>query len=261
MSNYAKTFSSSLGKKLIMSLTGLFLSLFLVVHLIGNLQLFKDDGGQAFNAYSYFMTNFPPIKIVSYLLYLSIIVHAVYALIITINSRKARPVAYASFKGDANSPWTSRNMGILGTIILIFLVVHMSNFWAQYHWGELPHARYEVSLTDPTDVVVTPIPFDGSTIAHAEYVDAQAGKQILIAKDLYKIVVESFKQWWYVLLYVISMAALSFHLIHGFRSAFQTLGWDNSKYVPLIRFLGVWVFGVLIPLAFAAMPVFIFLFR
>lgn len=261
MGNYAKTFSSSLGKKLIMSLTGLFLCIFLVVHLIGNIQLFKDDGGQAFNAYSYFMTHNPLIKIVSYVLYLSIIVHAVYALVVTINNRKARPVGYAYYKGEANSPWTSRNMGILGTIILIFLVVHMSNFWAQYHWGDLPHARYEVSLTDPSDVVVTPIPFDGSKIAHAEFVDAQAGTQILIAKDLYKIVTESFNQWWYVLLYIISMAALSFHLIHGFRSAFQTLGWDNSKYIPLIRFLGVWVFGVLIPLAFAAMPVYIFLFR
>jgi succinate dehydrogenase / fumarate reductase, cytochrome b subunit len=263
MGNYAKTFSSSLGKKLIMSLTGLFLCIFLVVHLIGNIQLFKDDGGQAFNAYSYFMTHFPPIKIVSYILYLSIIVHAVYALIVTRDNSKARPVGYAYYKGSANSPWTSRNMGILGTIILVFLVVHMSNFWAQYHWGDLPYAKYEASLTDLSDVKVTPIPFDqtASETVHSEYVDAQSQTKILIAKDLYKIVTESFKQWWYVLLYVVSMAALSFHLIHGFRSAFQTLGWDNSKYIPLIRFLGVWVFGVLIPLAFAAMPVYIFLFR
>jgi succinate dehydrogenase / fumarate reductase, cytochrome b subunit len=263
MSNYTKTFSSSLGKKLIMSLTGLFLCIFLIVHLIGNIQLFKDDGGQAFNAYSYFMTHFPPIKIVSYILYLSIIIHAVYALILTALKNKARPVGYAYYNGKANSPWNSRNMGILGTIILIFLVVHMSNFWAQYHWGDLPFARYEVSLTDPQDVTVTPLPFTPGVAepVHASYVDAQAGKQILVAKDLYKIVSESFHQWWYVLLYVISMAALSFHLIHGFRSAFQTLGWDNSKYIPLIRFLSLWVFGVLIPLAFAAMPVYMFLFR
>ena len=260
MSNYAKTFSSTLGKKLIMSLTGLFLCTFLIVHLIGNFQLFKNDQGQAFNAYSYFMTHFPPIKIVSYLLYLSIIVHAVYALVLTRTKQKARPVGYASYNGKANSPWTSRNMGILGTIILIFLVVHMSNFWAQYHWGELPYARYEVSLSDPSQVKVTPIPFNGEEVAHADYVDSQAGTQVLVARDLYKIVYESFKQWWYVLLYIISMAALSFHLIHGFRSAFQTLGWNNSKYVPLIKFLGLWVFGVLIPLGFAAMPIYIYLF-
>ncbi|MEO8795804.1 MAG: succinate dehydrogenase cytochrome b subunit [Daejeonella sp.] len=261
MSNFAQTFSSSLGKKLIMSLTGLFLCTFLVVHLIGNIQLFKDDGGQAFNAYSYFMTHFPPIKIISYLLYASIIIHAVYALVLTLSNKKARPVAYASYNGQANSPWTSRNMGILGTILLIFIVVHMSNFWAQYHWGDLPYAKYEVSLSNPSDVVVTPIPFNANVAepAHADYV--QGDRQILVAKDLYKIVNESFKQWWYVALYVISMAAMSFHLIHGFRSAFQTLGWDNNKYIPLIRFLGVWVFGVLIPIGFAAMPLYFFFFK
>lgn len=260
MSNFVQTFSSSLGKKLIMALTGIFLCTFLIIHLIGNLQLFKDDAGQAFNSYAYLMTHFTPIKIVSYLLYSSIILHAVYALIITIGNKKARPITYAVQDGNANSPWTSRNMGILGTIILIFLVVHMSNFWAQYHWGDLPYAKYEVSLSNPQDVKVTPIPFNPNVLepAHLDYVDAQAGKQIFIAKDLYKIVNESFKQWWYVALYVISMAAMSFHLIHGFRSAFQTVGWDNKKYVPLIRFLGVWIFGVLIPLGFAAMPLYFF---
>lgn len=263
MSNFAQTLSSSLGKKLIMSLTGLFLCTFLIVHLIGNIQLFKDDGGQAFNAYSYFMTHFPPIKIVSYLLYASIIIHAVYALVLTIRNRKARPIGYASYNGGASSPWNSRNMGILGTILLIFLVVHMTNFWAQYHWGDLPYAKYEVSLANPQDVKVTPIPFTSnvSEPAHLDYVDAQAGKQIIIAKDLYKIVNESFNQWWYVALYVISMAAMSFHLIHGFRSAFQTLGWDNNKYVPLIKFLGVWIFGVLIPIGFAGMPLYFFFFK
>jgi succinate dehydrogenase / fumarate reductase cytochrome b subunit len=72
------------------------------------------------------------------------------------------------------------------------------------------------------------------------------------------VVEKAFQTWWYVLLYVVAMAALSFHLIHGFKSAFQTIGWDNSKLVPIIRFLGVWVFGVLIPLAFAAMPIYFF---
>src|SRR5688500_6004626 len=113
MSSFTKTFSSTMGKKLIMSLTGLFLSLFLVVHLIGNLQLFKDDAGKSFNEYSYFMTHFLPIKIVSYLLYLSIILHALYALFITMKNKKARPVQYAKYSGSSNSSWSSRNMGIL----------------------------------------------------------------------------------------------------------------------------------------------------
>jgi succinate dehydrogenase / fumarate reductase cytochrome b subunit len=261
MSNFAKTFSSSLGKKLVMALTGIFLCTFLIVHLVGNLQLFKDDSGQAFNAYAYFMTHFTPIKVVSYLLYASIIIHAVYALILTTGNKKARPVAYAVQAGSQNSPWTSRNMGILGTILLIFIVVHMSNFWWKYHNAELPYAKYEISMDNPHDIQVSELPYDANRLVHSDYVDAQSGKQVIVSKDLYKLVAHSFKTWWYVLLYVVSMAALGFHLIHGFRSAFQTVGWDNKKYVPLIRFLGVWIFGVLIPLGFAAMPVYFFFFK
>lgn len=261
MSNFSKAFSSSLGKKLIMSLTGLFLCTFLIVHLIGNLQLFKDDQGMAFNSYSYFMTHFLPIKIISYVLYASIIIHAVYALILTRSNSKARPVGYAAYNGKANSPWTSRNMGILGTIILVFLVVHMSNFWAQYHWGGLPYTKYEAELQNPDAVTVTQLPISAVPLVHSDYVDAQNGTKVLIAKDLYQVVHASFKQWWYVALYVLSMAALSFHLIHGFRSAFQTLGWDHKRYVPLIRVLSLWVFGVIIPAIFAAMPLFFFFFK
>lgn len=261
MSNNSNLVTSSLGKKLIMSLTGLFLCIFLIVHLIGNFQLFKDDGGQAFNSYSYFMTHFAPIKIVSYLLYLSIIVHAIYALILTIQNNKARGVGYAKYNGAANSTWSSRNMGILGTIILIFLVIHMKSFWAEYHWGELPYAKYEINLTDATDVRVTKLPFDGNKLINADYVDTQTGKQVLISKDLYTIVYNSFKQWWYVALYVLSMAALSFHLVHGFQSAFQSLGWNHNRYKPLINFLGIWVFSIIIPIAFAAMPLYIFFLK
>lgn len=261
MSDFKNTFSSSIGKKLIMAATGIFLCTFLVVHLVGNLQLFRDDNGQAFNAYAYFMTHFTPIKIVSYLLYASIILHAVYALVVTIGNNKARPVKYAVQAPQANSPWTSRNMGILGTILLVFIVVHMSNFWWKYHNAELPYARYEINLNDPKDITVSELPYDANRLVHSDYVDVQAGKQVVVSKDLYKLVANSFKTWWYVVLYVISMAALAFHLIHGFRSAFQTVGWDNKKYIPLIRFVGVWIFGVLIPLGFAAMPVYFYFFK
>jgi len=258
MSSFSKAFSSTLGKKLIMGLTGLFLSLFLVVHLIGNLQLFKNDGGQAFNEYSYFMTHFTPIKVVSYLLYASIILHAVYALILTTGNKKARPVGYAQYNGAANSSFSSRNMGILGTILLIFIVIHMKSFWAEYHWGGLPYVKYESSLTDPHDVTVTSLPIDGAS--HTQYVDVQNGKQVVIAKDLYKIVEGAFSQVWYSALYVIAMIAMGFHLYHGFQSGFQTLGFDHSKYKPLIDFVGLWVFSIIIPALFAAMPLY-FLFK
>ena len=259
MSSFTKTFSSALGKKLIMGLTGLFLALFLVIHLIGNLQLFNDDAGKSFNQYSFFMTHFLPIKIVSYLLYASIILHAVYALLITLKNNKARTVGYAQYNGAANSSWSSRNMGILGTILLIFIVIHMKSFWWEYHNGDLPYARYEMSLSNPADVVVTPLPFDGNPLVHSEYVDVQSGREVVVAKDLYMIVVEAFSQLWYVILYVLSMIALGFHLYHGFQSGFQSLGFDHNKYFPAVKFLGLWVFSILIPVVFAAMPIYIYL--
>jgi len=261
MSSFTKAFSSTLGKKLIMGLTGLFLCLFLIVHLVGNLQLFKDDGGKAFNEYSYFMTHFLPIKIISYLLYASIILHAVYALVLTVANKKARPVGYAQYNGAANSTWSSRNMGILGTVLLIFIVVHMSNFWAQYHWGGLPYVKYEMSLSDPSAVKVVPLPISGSPLVHSEYVDAQNGTEVVIAKDLYSVVHESFQHLWYVALYVLSMIAMGFHLYHGFQSGFQTMGWDHNKYKPAIDFAGLWVFSIIIPAVFAAMPLYFFLFK
>ncbi|MFM6976832.1 MAG: succinate dehydrogenase cytochrome b subunit [Sphingobacteriaceae bacterium] len=254
MSNFKNTFSSSLGKKLIMALTGIFLCTFLVVHLIGNLQLFKNDGGKAFNDYAYFMTHFPPIKVVSYLLYTSIIVHALYALVLTMGNRKARGTSYGAYAGSANSPWTSRNMGILGTILLVFIVVHMNNFWAQYHWGAIPGVEYRTNLLSH-ETTQTALPA-GSVVEYTKY--TENGVEITRARDLYAVTAYAFKTWWLVALYVFAMGALAFHLIHGFRSAFQTIGWDNNRYVPIIRFLGVWVFGVLIPLAFAAMPLYFF---
>lgn len=259
MSSFTKTFSSTLGRKLIMGLTGLFLSLFLVIHLIGNFQLFNDDAGKSFNEYSYFMTHFLPIKIVSYLLYLSIILHAIYAAIITIQNNKARVVKYAQYNGAANSSWSSRNMGILGTILLVFLVIHMKTFWWEYHNGELPYTQYETSIENPEAVNVTDISVSGVELMHSSYVDPQTGTQIVIAKDLYKIVVEAFSHLWYVILYVISMIAIGFHLYHGFQSGFQTLGFDHRKYFPAIKFLGLWVFSIIIPALFAAMPIYIYL--
>ncbi|ADY53468.1 succinate dehydrogenase (or fumarate reductase) cytochrome b subunit, b558 family [Pseudopedobacter saltans DSM 12145] len=257
MSNFSKTFSSTLGRKLIMCLTGLFLCAFLVVHLIGNLQLFANDGGYAFNKYAYFMTHFTPIKVISYLLYISIIVHTVWAIIITSKNKAARPVSYA-VKGANGSIWSSRNMGILGTIIFLFVVIHMSNFWYKYHWGATPYVEYSTNLST------------GETQAR-EITEAEYGKQyvtyvdngieVVKSKDLYKEVAFAFSNPIYSLFYVLAMAALAFHLLHGFQSAFQTLGWDNSKYKPLVNFLGIWIFSIAIPIGFALMPIYFFLFK
>jgi succinate dehydrogenase / fumarate reductase cytochrome b subunit len=255
MSNFSKTFSSSLGRKLIMCLTGLFLCSFLIIHLTGNFQLFKNDNGLAFNQYAHFMTHFTPIKVVSYLLYSSILVHTIWAIIITQKNKKSRPVAYA-VQPKEGSIWSSRNMGILGTILFVFIVVHMSNFWYEYHWGNTPFIEYRTDLNTGTTVSK-----EISSTEYTEYVSyVNNGVEIIKSKDLYKAVAFSFQQWWIVSLYVLAMVALSFHLVHGFQSAFQTLGWNHSKYKPLINFLGVWVFSVIIPIGFAAMPLY-FLFK
>lgn len=254
MSNSKPVLSSSLGRKLIMSLTGIFLCAFLVIHLIGNLQLFKNDDGYAFNNYAYFMTSFTPIKVVSYLLYASIILHAIYALILTMKNKAARPIGYAQYNGAANSKWNSRNMGILGTIILVFLATHLQNFWWKYHNDQVPYVEYRTDLASGNTTV--------NEIQAAEFSDYQVtvenNVEIIKARDLYKQVDFAFQNIGLVILYVISMVALSFHLIHGFKSAFQTLGVSHKKYVPIIEFLGIWVFGIIIPIGFALMPLYFY---
>jgi succinate dehydrogenase / fumarate reductase cytochrome b subunit len=206
-----------------MALTGLFLVIFLVVHLAGNLQLLKSDGGESFNLYAKFMTTNPLIKTVSIVNFALILVHIIWAVLLTRRNRAARgPEGYAVNRNSSH--WTSRNMGILGTFILIFLVVHLSNFWYKTHWG-------------PIDVVN----YNG-----------------VEAKDLYKVVNAAYAQWWYVVLYVVSMGLLAFHLWHGFISAFQTLGANHPKYSPVIRFVGK-AFAIVVPALFALIPIWMYL--
>lgn len=221
-------FKSSLGRKYLMALTGLFLCTFLIVHLIGNLQLFANDGGEAFNKYTYFMTHNPLIKIVAYVNYALILLHVIDGFMLTIANRKARPVNYAYVDASKNSIWASRNMGILGTIILVFIVVHMGDFWFEMKFGTVPTVEYG----------------DG-----------------IIYKDLYLEVTEAFQTGWYSALYVISMVAIGFHLFHGFQSAFQTIGLNHHKYTPAIKFVGTFLFAVLIPAGFASIPVYFFFFH
>ncbi len=250
LTNFLK---SSIGRKLLMSLTGLFLCTFLIVHLTGNLQLFKSDGGLSFNVYAVFMTSNPLIKTVSYGLYAIILFHAFWGLYLVAQNRKARPVAYAVVDGKANSSWTSRWMGVLGTMILVFIVTHMSSFWGKYHFGELPYTQYQQDLSTG-DLVWNPTdPIDSKKLQFTSN-----NIEFTVVKDLYFEVSESFKVWWIVLLYVLAMAAVSFHLVHGFSSAFQTLGIHNKKYNGLIRFIGIGIFGIVVPVLFAAMPVYFF---
>jgi len=221
-------FLSSLSKKYFMAATGLFLCIFLLGHLAGNLQLFMTDeaGKLQFNEYAKFMTTFPAVKILSYLTYFSIVFHAIDGLLLTLKNRKARPVGYAYSRPDKNSSFPARNMAILGSLMLVFIVLHMSNFWVKMHWGELN-----------VDI----------------WLDANGNR------DLHSVVMHSFKQLWYVIVYALCMVAIGFHLWHGFQSGFQSLGLNHPRYTPLVKKTG-YAFAIVVPALFAAIPVYIYFF-
>lgn len=229
MNNIATFLRSSIGRKLMMALTGLFLILFLVVHLAGNLQLLAGDGGEAFNRYSYFMANNALIQTVSKLNFLFIILHVIYSIWLTRTNAAARPIAYAGKAKEVQSQWSSRNMGILGTLILLFLIVHLKSFWYEFKFGSIP--------TIPAGT------YDGLDM---EIIDA------------YSYIAAAYAQPGYVAIYLIGMTVLAFHLFHGFQSAFQTLGLGFSKYKKLIQTVGV-IYSILIPVLFAIIPVVMYL--
>jgi len=247
-----------------MSLTGLFLCSFLVIHVTGNLQLFKDDEGLAFNQYTVFMTTFIPIKIISYLLYASILLHIIQGFRVTFQNQKARPVGYKAMKDPRSSSWASKNMAVLGTVIMVFLITHMANFWYEYKFGNVPWKEYKIELSSGNILSSSFITENENVqLKPVEFVATDAnGMEIntVIVKDLYEVVKQAFQQTWLVVLYILGMAALAYHLVHGFQSGFQTLGLRHPSYTPVIKGIGIWIFGIIIPALFAAMPVYFYFF-
>lgn len=240
-----------------MALSGLFLSLFLIVHVSGNLALFKHDAGKSFNEYTVFMTSFPPIKIISYLLYATFALHIANGFYLVYRNQKARPVAYAAKKDTRSSSWASRNMGLLGSILFFFLVIHMGNFWFQYKFGSVPYTRY---VSDPATGLTTSAPYERAISGNLEKW-VEGSSEVVVVKDLFQVVASSFSNPIYVIFYVISMIALSYHMFHGFQSAFQTLGIRPGKAENLIKWTGTLVFALIIPVLFAAMPVYFLIFN
>ncbi|MBC6993663.1 succinate dehydrogenase cytochrome b subunit [Neolewinella lacunae] len=227
---FVRFITSSIGKKVVMALTGLFLISFLAVHLAGNVQLMFGDGGQAFNEYAYFMTHNPVIKFTSYGLYAFILLHAIQGLILWNQNRLARGSQGYAVKRDrlATAPKSSLYMGSLGMVILIFIIIHMVQFWAQ-------------------------MKFTGN-VAEVTYPGAEYA-----VKDLYTLVYTAFTNIWFVIFYVISMVFIAFHLFHGFESAFQTLGLNHKKWTPLIKFVGR-AYSILVPLGFAIIPLYVYFY-
>ena len=211
-----------------MSLTGLFLCSFLVIHLIGNLQLLIEDdvAGATFNDYAYFMTSFLPIKIVSWGLYASILLHAILGISIALKNKKMKGKSYKGGNG-AQGSWASKNMALLGTLILAFIFIHMGDFWFKMKWTNY---------------------FSGELLVASEAL----GHDV---KDLYSRVTQAFQNPLIVIAYVIGQLVLAFHLWHGFASGFVTLGLNNKKYTPIIEFAGR-AFAIIVPLGFVIIPIF-----
>ena len=215
-------FNSTIFRKTLAGLSGFFLVLFLLGHLLGNLQLFipGEDGQKQFNEYALFMTTNPAVKILSVLTYSSIILHTVLTLLLVFQSSNARDVKYLQSSGNANSTWGSKNMAVLGTLILVFIVIHMKSFWYEMHFG--------VIGLDPWG-----------------------------NKDLHTVTVTAFNELWYVLFYVLSMVVLAIHLKHGVESVFQTLGIKTRRYVSLIH-KAAYGFALIVPAAFASIPIYLY---
>lgn len=222
MNWFSKFLTSTVGRKVIMSLTGLFLISFLIVHCSINALMFLNDGGLFFNEAAHFMASNILIRTIEIFLFLFLIIHILQSVAITRQNMKARTISYSGAPSTATSKWYSRSMGILGSLILIFLVIHLKDFF-------IP-SRF----TDHLGLDNNGIP------------------------DMYSEVKAAFQNPAYAMIYIASMIVLAYHLLHGFQSAFRSLGIYHKKYTPVIEFLGI-AFSIIVPAVFAAMPVFFLL--
>lgn len=180
---------STIARKALMALTGLFLCVFLVVHLGGNLLLVlpPDEARPLFNAYAEALSGHPVIRVVSLVLYSALVVHVVDAAWIVVRNRRAAGPAPALDRRAESSRWASRHMGLLGTVLLVFLIAHLRDLWWVYKFGAVP--------LDP----------DGH-------------------RDLYAVVRATFAPAWVVGLHLLAFVGLGLHLWHGAFAATQTLG-------------------------------------
>ena len=215
---------SSVGKKLIMSLSGIFLMLFLLMHLSINLTMLIDPiKGDAYNKAAHFMASNPIIKVIEPILVIGFVFHILYSFVVQLNNWKARGNSrYAEFDQNKSSSWASRNMIWLGIFIFGFLVLHIANFTIKIKFGNVPQ---------------TPEGID----------------------DTFKLVVSLFDIWWYDVIYIISFIALGLHLHHAFWSALQTIGLNNSKWMKRLQIIGD-VYTYIIVIGFTLIPLYFLIF-
>lgn len=211
--------NSSIGKKLMMGLAGLFLAVFLVVHLGINLLVLLNDGGQAYGVAVHFMTTNILIKIMEIFLFGGFVLHIIYGVVLQIQNWIARPVKYVKTNSSQTS-FFSKYMIHTGAIVFVFLAIHFMNFYfVKLGWVKVP---------------------EGAEGAH----------------DFYNMVLNLFRNPLYSWLYVGFMIFLSFHLNHAFQSAFQTMGWNHIKYTPIISFVGT-AYSIIVPAGYAVIPLYV----
>ena len=209
---------SSIARKIAMSLSALFLLLFLLQHFLINFTSVVSE--DSFNEISHFMGTNPIIQfLIQPVLMVGVVFHFLMGFVLEIQNNKARPVKYVVNKGSANSSWMSRNMLFSGVFILIFLAIHLIDFW-------FPEMNYKYIQFMPED-----------------------------PNRYYHELVEHFVPIWRVALYVIGFVFLSLHLMHGFQSAFQSMGWRHPKYTPVIELLGK-IYAIVVPVGFIFIALF-----
>lgn len=225
---WSEFFTSSVGKKIVMSLTGLFLILFLIVHVSVNALMWAEiflprDNGKVFNKAAHFLGQTLVPRILEIGLFAFFIIHIIQGYVLEVQNRSKRSVGYKVKMGASGSTWYSKSMGLLGTLIFLFLIVHLADFWIPSRFGGLTEVTYPDS--------------PGKTY-HELY-----GKMITV-----------FQNSWIVVLYVIGCISLAWHLLHGFQSSFRTLGLSNYRYIGLAKASGI-IFSIGVSLLFALMPV------
>ncbi len=207
-----------------MSLTGIFLISFLVIHVGVNACIWANDGGQMFNLAAHFMGTTVVIRILEVGLFAGLLLHIIQGLVLEFQNRARRKIGYAVTMGNKGSKWYSRSMGLLGTLLLFFLIVHLRQFWGPSRFTDLPTTVYN-------------------------------GKEVA---NQFAEIVSVFQNPIVVVFYILSCLSLMYHLLHGFQSAFRTLGVPNGKYINLIKTVGIG-FSIIVSLAFAMMPVSVYL--
>jgi len=204
-----------------MGLTGVFLILFLIVHVCVNACIWAEDDGQMFNLAAHFLGSTVVPRVLEIGLFAGFLLHIIQAYMLELQNKRKRAVGYQVPMGNKGSKWYSRYMGWLGTFVLLFLVIHIKQFWVPSRFTDLDEVTYE------------------------------SGARV---HNLFALMKETFTTPWVVIVYLVGCLALAYHLMHGFQSAFRSLGVYNSRYLKLINAIGVG-FAIIVPLAFAMMPI------